>query len=276
MKSVLNLTNINPNLLSINYAIGGAIETRACQIKDDLKKGTVSYPFKSLTETHKANPKLYGFPSFSFYRQVLSILLNPQEMKKNDFSNDIKKRADYYLSQIDNNVGSSSPASGYGFIRENVANFIGRNSGVKLTKDDVILSEGSCNAIHLIFSSIINNPNNGIMVPSPNFPLITSLVSLNHGKLVYYTLDEENEWQFDLKDIEMKFNDAQHKGIEIKAIFLINPGNPTAKVIRAEKLQELIEFCWKKRIVVLSDEVYQDNVYSGARFVSIMEALHSM
>ena len=276
MKSVLNLTNINPNLLSINYAIGGAIETRACQIKDDLKKGTVSYPFKSLTETHKANPKLYGFPSFSFYRQVLSILLNPQEMKKKDFSNDIKKRADYYLSQIDNNVGSSSPASGYGFIRENVANFIGRNSGVKLTKDDVILSEGSCNAIHLIFSSIINNPNNGIMVPSPNFPLITSLVSLNHGKLVYYTLDEENEWQFDLKDIEMKFNDAQHKGIEIKAIFLINPGNPTAKVIRAEKLQELIEFCWKKRIVVLSDEVYQDNVYSGARFVSIMEALHSM
>ena len=276
LSKIINLKTINQNLLQINYAIGGDIERRASQITEDLKAGRGHYPFNSITETHKANPKLYGFPSFSFYRQVLSILLNPSEMKNPSISVDIKKRAKFYLGQIDNNIGSLSPASGYGFIRKNVAKFINRQSGMKLGKDDVILTEGSCNAINLIFNSIISSPNDGIMVPSPNFPLITSLVSLNNGKLVYYSLDEENEWQFDLENIEQTYNKSIEEQTNVKAIFLINPGNPTSKVIRLDKLQKLIKFCWHKRILIMCDEVYQENVYNGTKFISIMKALESM
>ena len=135
-------------------------------------------------------------------------------------SADIKKRAKFYLGQIDNNIGSLAPASGYGFIRKNVARFINNQSGLKLKKDDVILTEGSCNAINLIFNSIISGPNDGIMVPSPNFPLITSLVSLNNGKLIYYSLDEENEWQFDLESMEQQYNQSVKEKINVKAMFL--------------------------------------------------------
>ena len=276
LEKIINLKTINQNLLHINYAIGGEIETRANQISEDLKNGRGHYSFDSITETHKANPKLYGFPSFSFYRQVLSILLNPAEVNNPMINSDIKNRAKYYLGQIDNNIGSLSPASGYGFIRKSVARFVNKQSGMKLTKDDIILTEGSCNAINLIFNSIINNPNDGIMVPSPNFPLINSLVSLNNGKLIYYCLDEENKWQFDLDDIEQIYNRSCDEKINVKAIFLINPGNPTSKVIRLDKLQKLIEFCWKKRILILCDEVYQENVYNGTKFISIMKALQTM
>ena len=275
-EKIINLKTINQNLLQINYAIGGEIEVRANQITEDLKNGRGHYPFRSITETHKANPKLYGFPSFSFYRQVLSILLNPSEINNPIISKDIKKRVHYYFGQIDHNIGSLSPASGYGFIRNNVAKFVNNQSGMKIKKDDVILTEGSCNAINLIFNSIISNSNDGIMVPSPNFPLITSLVSLNNGKLVYYCLDEENEWQFNLEDIEEQYNHSLEEKINVKAIFLINPGNPTSKVIRLDKLQKLIEFCWEKRILILCDEVYQENVYNGTKFISLMKALKSM
>jgi len=276
LEKIINLRTINQNLLQINYAIGGDIELRATQISEDIKAGRGNYPFNSVTETHKANPKLYGFPSFSFYRQVLSILLNPAELSNAKISSDIKKRAKFYLAQIDNNIGSLSPASGYGFIRKNVARFVNNQSGMKLKKDDVILTEGSCNAINLIFNSIINNPKDGIMVPSPNFPLITSLVSLNNGKLIYYGLDEENEWQFDLENIEQQYNQSIKDKINVKAIFLINPGNPTSKVMRLDQLQKLIKFCWQKRILIMSDEVYQENVYNGTKFISIMKALQSM
>lgn len=275
-EKIINTNTINQNLKYINYAIGGEVEQRSHQITEELKSGNKKYSFSAITETHKANPKIYGFPSFSFYRQVLSILLNPSEMSNPSINLDIKNRAKYYLGQIDNNIGSLSPASGYGFIRNNVAKFINQQSGMKLIKEDVILTEGSSSAINLIFNSIINDRNDGIMVPSPNFPLITSLVSLNNGKLIYYNLDEENEWQFDLKDIENHYKKSINENINVKAIFLINPGNPTSKVIKFEKLQELIKFCWEKRILILCDEVYQENVYFGAKFISIMNALNKM
>lgn len=271
---IININTINPNLLHINYAIGGEIETRAAQISSDLLLHPNRYPFKSLCETHKANPKLYGFPSFSFYRQVLSILLNPSEIKNPSIPIDIRSRAKFYLSQIDNNIGSLSPASGYGFIRQNVAKFINKQSGMALKKEDVILTEGSCQAINLVFSAIIGSKKDAIMVPSPNFPLITSLVALNNGNLVYYSLDEDYDWQYSLSDIENQF--TQSKDLKIKAIFLINPGNPTSKVLRLENLQKLIKFCWKNRVLLLCDEVYQENVYNGTHFVPIMAALNSM
>ena len=100
ISKIVTKHTINPNLLSINYAIGGAIETRAMQINEDLKLGKGNYPFKSITETHKANPKLYGFPSFTFYRQVLSILLNPNEINSGKYCTDVKKRANLYLKQM--------------------------------------------------------------------------------------------------------------------------------------------------------------------------------
>ena len=65
LENIINLKTINQNLLQINYAIGGDIERRATQISEDLKAGCGIYPFTSITETHKANPKLYLFHSIT-------------------------------------------------------------------------------------------------------------------------------------------------------------------------------------------------------------------
>jgi cystathionine beta-lyase len=61
-----------------------------------------------------------------------------------------------------------------------------------------------------------------------------------------------------------------------KLIVLCNPQNPVSRVWREEELRELGELCLRHGIVVVSDEIHADIVYSGFRhvpFASLSEEL---
>ena len=63
----------------------------------------------------------------------------------------------------------------------------------------------------------------------------------------------------------------------MKAIVIINPGNPTGAILSSETIQKIIEFSVKRRLVVIADEVYRQNIYKeGAKFVSFRKVLETM
>jgi aspartate/methionine/tyrosine aminotransferase len=53
---------------------------------------------------------------------------------------------------------------------------------------------------------------------------------------------------------------------------LINPGNPTGQNLSKEAVRDVVQFCSKNSIVLLSDEVYQENVYDDSEFYSAKRA----
>jgi alanine transaminase len=56
---------------------------------------------------------------------------------------------------------------------------------------------------------------------------------------------------------------------EPRAICIINPGNPTGQVLSKENIQQIIKWAHSKKLFILADEVYQDNVYAeGMQFHS--------
>lgn len=55
----------------------------------------------------------------------------------------------------------------------------------------------------------------------------------------------------------MRLADAKKKGLHVKALALINPGNPTGQVLDRERLEIICKFCSENGIVLLADEVYQ-------------------
>ena len=60
----------------------------------------------------------------------------------------------------------------------------------------------------------------------------------------------------------------------MKAICVINPGNPTGSVIDAENIGMILEFARAHGLAVLADEVYQENIYlRGDRFVSFAKVM---
>lgn len=56
---------------------------------------------------------------------------------------------------------------------------------------------------------------------------------------------------------------------QVRAMVIINPGNPTGQCLSEANLREIIRFCYQENLVLLGDEVYQQNIYQDERpFVS--------
>ena len=62
---------------------------------------------------------------------------------------------------------------------------------------------------------------------------------------------------------------ARAEGRSVRALVVINPGNPTGQVLSVENQKEILEFCRDEGVVLMADEVYQANIYKpGKTFTS--------
>jgi len=95
-----------------------------------------------------------------------------------------------------------------------------------------------------------------------NFVSYSALIAKLAGRQVGYYLDESNNWAADEAELNKRLEEAQQHGLDVKALALINPGNPTGQVYTREELATICKFCAENGIVLLADEVYQRNVYA--------------
>jgi alanine transaminase len=53
----------------------------------------------------------------------------------------------------------------------------------------------------------------------------------------------------------------EESGTEVQCISIINPGNPPGSVLTEPNIRSIFEIAAEKKLVVLADEVYQNNVF---------------
>lgn len=75
----------------------------------------------------------------------------------------------------------------------------------------------------MVMNLAISGPNDGIMVPIPQYPLYSASIALYGGQLVGYYLDEDNTWALDVAALEESLAQARAKGVVVKAMVFINP-----------------------------------------------------
>jgi len=93
------------------------------------------------------------------------------------------------------------------------------------------------------------------MIPFPQYPLYTASISLYGGTPAPYYLDESSGWQMDVKELEKAYQESRKEGKNVKAIVVINPGNPTGSILNEETIKKVIEFSVKNKLVIIADEV---------------------
>ena len=86
--------------------------------------------------------------------------------------------------------------------------------------------------------------------------------------MVGYYLDEETGWSLDINELERAYKEARDNGTDVRALCLINPGNPTGQVLTKKNLEDVVEFAYDKNLVLMADEVYQENIYTDKQFYS--------
>jgi alanine transaminase len=107
------------------------------------------------------------------------------------------------------------------------------------------------------------------MIPIPQYPIYSALITKLGGQQVGYELDESKKWAATEGELQMRLNNSLKDGLSVKALAIINPGNPTGQVFSRNDLEVICKFCADNGIVLLADEVYQRNVYTpGQEFIS--------
>ena len=71
--SGITIDTINESVKEMQYAVRGAIVTRAGQIEADLATNPSKYPFDKVVMCNIGNPQSVGQKPITFFRQVLSL-----------------------------------------------------------------------------------------------------------------------------------------------------------------------------------------------------------
>ena len=103
------------------------------------------------------------------------------------------------------------------------------------------------------------------MIPIPQYPIYSALITLLCGRQVGYELEEKRGRSISREALENQLAISQSEGLCVKAMAMINPGNPTGQVLSEEDVATICQFCADNGIVLLSDEVYQRNVYAEGK-----------
>ncbi|WP_329277606.1 pyridoxal phosphate-dependent aminotransferase [Streptomyces sp. NBC_00691] len=123
--------------------------------------------------------------------------------------------------------------------------------------DDVFLGNGVSELISMAVQALLEDGDE-VLVPAPDYPLWTAVVTLAGGKPVHYLCDESADWYPDLDDMASKITDRT------KAIVVINPNNPTGAVYPKEILEGIFALARRHGLMVLADEIYDQIVYDEA------------
>ncbi|XP_059302977.1 alanine aminotransferase 2-like isoform X1 [Lycium ferocissimum] len=262
----LTLNNVNPKVLKCEYAVRGEIVNLAQKLQQDLKENPDSHPFDEILYCNIGNPQSLGQQPITFFREVLALCDHPLILDKSEtqglFSADSIERAFQILDQIPGRAtGAYSHSQGIKGLRDTIASGIEARDGFPADPNDIFLTDGASPAVHMMMQLLIGSANDGIFCPLPQYPLYSASIALHGGTLVPYYLDEETGWGLEVSELENQLKTAKSKGINVRALVVINPGNPTGQVLAEANQREIVEFCKKEGLVLLADEVYQENVY---------------
>jgi aspartate/methionine/tyrosine aminotransferase len=230
-----------------------------------------------LTFCNIGNPQEFHQKPITFFRQVTSYLLNPELMKLSGINKDAAERAQRYLDAIIS-PGSYTESLGIRMVRESIAKYIAGKDGVAPPSiDQLFLTEGASQGVHLAIQSMITNPHDAVMIPVPQYPLYSASITMHNGTICPYYLNEERGWQLDEEELEHSISNAKKEGKHVKMMVAISPGNPTGSIFNEQTIKKIIEFSVRNKMVLLADEVYRENVYKeGAKFTSFRRVLETM
>uniref|UniRef100_A0A6U1PWD6 Aminotransferase class I/classII large domain-containing protein n=1 Tax=Fibrocapsa japonica TaxID=94617 RepID=A0A6U1PWD6_9STRA len=277
--SALSSDTINQRIIRAEYAVRGAVLNRAMELQKELDAGK-KLPFDEIISCNIGNPHELGQQPITFMRQVLSVVLNPDLKETANYPPDVLERAQKYLDSIPG-MGAYSNSQGIQAVREEVADFITERDGVPSSPDEIFLTDGASEGVRFIMQLLLREKHegheDGLMIPIPQYPLYSALTTLLDGHLVPYYLDEESNWALDVKELQAQLDAAASKGITIRGLAVINPGNPTGQLLDKKNIGEVIEFCASKGMVLLADEVYQENIWQkDGKFWSFKKVAHEM
>jgi aspartate aminotransferase len=144
-------------------------------------------------------------------------------------------------------------------LRELICQKFKKDNHIDYKKSQIVVTVGGKQAIYNAVLAVVD-PGDEVIVPVPYWVSYLEQIKLAGGKAV---LLPPAKGKFDVQGLKRSITG------KTKMIILNSPNNPTGEVLDRETLMAIADLAVQKKIVVLSDEVYEKLVYDGATHHSI-------
>ena len=148
------------------------------------------------------------------------------------FPKDVVERAREYREIIGpSGTGAYTHSQGIFGFRKHIAEYIEARDGYKSFPGNIFLTNGASSAIAMVLQGLLASNKDAVMIPIPQYPIYSALISKLGGRQVGYELDEDLNWAVSREELESKLEKAKLNGLDVKALAMINPGNPSGNVM---------------------------------------------
>jgi len=159
-----------------------------------------------------------------------------------------------------------TPAAGLPVLREAIAAKTLRDSGLEVSPAQIIVTNGGKQAVYQAFQTVVN-PGDEVLLPAPYWTTYPEAIALADGVPVEVFAGADQEYKVTVEQLEAA------RTPRTTVLVFVSPSNPTGSVYTPEETAAIGAWALEHGIWVITDEIYQNLVYDGARAVSIVEAV---
>jgi aspartate aminotransferase len=159
-----------------------------------------------------------------------------------------------------------TPAVGLPDLREAIAQKTLRDSGTEVTASQVVVTNGGKQAVYQAFAVLLDQGDE-VLLPSPYWTTYPEAIALAGGKTVEVFAGSDQDYKVTVEQLE------KAKTSRTKVLLMCSPSNPTGAVYSREEIAAIGNWAHKNDLWVITDEIYQNLVYDGAKAYSITEVV---
>ena len=147
-------------------------------------------------------------------------------------------------------------------LKAAIAEKFQRDNNLRYEKNQIVVS---CGAKHSLYNlaQVLFERGDEVLIPAPYWVSYPDQVRLNDATPVFIETQEQNRFLLTRQLLSSRITSRT------KALILNTPSNPTGSAYTQKQLEELAEVILEKRLIVISDEIYEPFVYDQFKHVSI-------
>jgi cystathionine beta-lyase len=149
-------------------------------------------------------------------------------------------------------------------VQEAAAEWLLSRHGWEVSPESVVLLPGVVTGFNLA-ANAVTVPGDGVLVQTPTYgPFLKVEKNYNLSQQVHqFDQDPDGRYVLDLDAFEAAIRP------ETRIFMLCNPQNPTGRVFTKDELTAMAEVCLRHDILICSDEIHSDLVYTGHKHIPI-------
>lgn len=169
----------------------------------------------------------------------------------------------------------ANPVYGYTFHGEallnSIVSWVGRRYEWEISKDWITFSPGVVPALSMSVLAL-TNPGDRVLIMTPVYRPFYNSIRENGRVIIDNPLkkDEAGRYSIDFDLLESQIDSR------CKVLMMCNPHNPAGRVWTLEELRRLADIARTHDLIVISDEIHADFIYSGHKHISIASLSEDM